>query len=88
MGRCLNSIPGDRHINTVTATVMPLMIIGGKYVVFQRPVATKDMEVRSMYGYIQDKIQTKDTERLRNLTEVVYTLPNLSLHNHNQSNSS
>lgn len=84
MGRYLNSIPGDRHINTVKATVMPLMIIGGKYVVFHRPVATKDMEVRSMYGYIQDKIQTKDTERLRNLTEV--TLPNLSLHN--QSNSS
>lgn len=35
--------------------------------------------------YIQDKIQTKDTERLRNLTEAVYTLPNLSLQNQSDS---
>ena len=83
MGRYLNSIPGDRYINTVKATVMPIMIIGRKYV-FQRPVPQKIR--RSMYCTHKDKIQTKDTERLRNLTEIVYTLPNLSLHK--QSNSS
>ena len=69
MGRYLNGIPWDRHINTMKsekATVMPLITRKYvKYVGFRNQCHKRYIRIHT------NKIQTKDTERLGNLTEIV-----------------